>query len=96
MTAIKHLISAALAGACAMAAMPSQAKSAVENPPVAIDGPDKPEEKLECRRDAVTGSRLSGRRVCKTRAQWKAEAESTRDEMGDLQRGSRNEQRAPR
>lgn len=96
MTAIKHLISAALIGVCAMAAMPSQAEPTADRSPVAIDEPDQPQEKLECRREAVTGSRLSGRRVCKTRAQWKAEAESVRDSMDDLQRGSRNEQRAPR
>lgn len=96
MTVIGHLVTAALPGFFLMSAAPSQAESASDSAPVAIDGPDQPLEKLECRRESVTGSRLSGRRVCKTRAQWKAEAESVRDEVGGLQRGSRNEVRTSR
>lgn len=41
----------------------------------------RPEDKIVCRFINTTGSRLSGERVCKTRAQWSADADQAREEF---------------
>jgi hypothetical protein len=40
-----------------------------------------PEDKIVCRSINTTGSRISSERVCKTLAQWEADADATRDEL---------------
>jgi hypothetical protein len=46
----------------------------------------KPEDKIVCRFINTTGSRLSGERVCKTRAQWSSDADQARDEFENAPR----------
>lgn len=43
-------------------------------------------EKLVCKRIDTTGSRVSGKRVCRTAAQWQQEANEARRVTQDLQR----------
>jgi predicted secreted protein len=87
-----------IAGLCTLVALaePASAQDGPSGPPVTLSDPADPAEDKVCRREEVTGSRLAGRRICKTRAQWKAEEDALRNSMDQLQRGSRNSQRVPR
>jgi hypothetical protein len=46
----------------------------------------KPADKLVCRFINTTGSRLIGDRVCKTRAQWDADADAAREDFENAPR----------
>ncbi|MGX7895369.1 hypothetical protein [Tsuneonella sp. HG222] len=46
------------------------------------------EEKLICRSDKMTGSRLKVRKVCMTKAQWDELAVNTRKGLNDYSRGT--------
>lgn len=43
--------------------------------------PTKGEDKIVCRFINTTGSRILGERVCKTRAEWSADADRTREDF---------------
>jgi hypothetical protein len=58
----KVLLAAALALAVAAPALADQAKDAA--------GPEAPKEKKICRTETVTGSLISKRRICMTKAEW--------------------------
>lgn len=42
-------------------------------------------DKVICKRQEETGSRLGARKVCRTRAEWKIEAETARTTMRRIQ-----------
>ena len=46
-----------------------------------IQKPSKAQDKVVCRLINTTGSRLGGERVCKTRAEWDAEADRNREDF---------------
>ena len=48
---------------------------------VQVEKTQKPQDKLVCRSINTTGSRISSERVCKTRAEWDADADATRDQF---------------
>lgn len=51
-------------------------------PPVSAE-PQQPEEKLICERQVETGSRLKGKKVCKTKRQWEIDAAEARRAVRD-------------
>ena len=65
------LVSAALSWP-ALAQAPTQ---------VQVAKTQKPQDKVVCRSINTTGSRISSERVCKTRAEWDADADATRDAL---------------
>lgn len=73
----------ALAALLAIGAAPAiaQAPSAGTAPAKAQD----PDKKI-CQRVEETGSRLGDKRICKTRAEWAAERQESRNELERAQR----------
>ena len=53
------------------------------------------DEKVVCRSINTTGSRLGGERVCKTRAQWNAESDQTREDFENAPRQPSGDQFTP-
>jgi hypothetical protein len=53
------------------------------------------DEKLVCRSINTTGSRVGGQRVCKTRAQWNAESDQTREDFENAPRQPSGDQFTP-
>lgn len=49
--------------------------------PAGLPKPNKAQAKVVCRLVNTTGSRLGGERVCKTRAEWDAEADRNREDF---------------
>lgn len=44
------------------------------------------DEEVVCKKVPVTGSRLQKEKVCRTRAEWKAQSEGTKSTMRDIER----------
>jgi hypothetical protein len=76
---------AALLLAAAFVSVPAVADTP-SRPTQAAAKPTKPEDKVVCRFVNTTGSRLLGERVCKTRGQWEADADTTRDILENAER----------
>lgn len=77
---------AALAAAQAPAAVPAP-------PPPPAEAKTADDQKKICKREEVIGSRVSGKRVCRTKAQWDAiQAQDQRavQEMNRLNPGARS------
>lgn len=53
----------------------------------AAEATDGKKAKLICVREEVTGTRLGGRRVCKTQAQWDDDRHAVRDVLDRQRRG---------
>lgn len=68
---------------------PAQASAAGEAAPsVQATAEEDGKSKVVCRYVGSTGSRLSGQRICRTRAQWDEEARRTQKDLGRLQHGN--------
>jgi hypothetical protein len=88
--------SALLLALTAVAGAPAVAQPSVSSQPVQVTAKaDKPEDKVACRTINTTGSRLLGERVCKTRAQWAAESDRTREEFENGPRRPSGDQLTP-
>lgn len=69
-------------------AAPAQASDQPKADAVPIDEPgDVSQNRIICKHEKVTGSRLGSRKVCKTAAQWK---QIRQDERQALERGQSN------
>ena len=80
-------LSASLAGAAGQTA-PATAPTGVA-PASADAGSTGDPSKLVCRREEVTGSRLGGKRICQTQADWDAqERQSKLDVQHEQNRGA--------
>lgn len=73
-----------LFGLTAVIASPGLAQSSAT--PQVAPKIDNPKQKVLCKSINSTGSRISSDRVCKTQAEWDADADATRD---DLEHGPR-------
>ena len=72
-------------------ALTAVAAAAGQAPAAAPPQPKAAAEKKICKREETTGSRVNGKRVCKTRAQWDAiqrEAQEAMRTSGNLSPGS--------
>jgi hypothetical protein len=81
-------------GASQLTALSETGRSAQESP-LAESAPsieaaadESGKSKVVCRKVGSTGSRLSGQRICRTRAQWDEEARRTQKDLGKLQHGN--------
>lgn len=68
----------------ASTSVPALAQPATQ--PISVSKPAKAGDKVVCRFINTTGSRLSGERVCKTRAQWEAESDRNREDFENAPR----------
>jgi hypothetical protein len=61
---------------------------ALAQAPTQVQAPKtlKAQDKVVCRSINTTGSRISSERVCKTRAEWDADADATRDQLENAPR----------
>ena len=50
--------------------------------------PESDKEKVICKSDTVTGSRLKKKRICMTRSQWQALADRTKQDIDNFSRAS--------
>ena len=77
------LLAAPLAffAATPIAAQSEPAPQSAEQKPVAAEDPD---QKIKCRRIEITGSLVRKERVCKTVAEWRANAESGNQNARDV------------
>jgi invasion protein IalB len=78
----KTMIAAASLTIFAVAA-PSAATAAEENPPAAAPAKaeDEGKNKVVCRRVEAIGTRLSSKRVCRTKGEWDAEQAADRQAL---------------
>lgn len=88
MSRIAFLVAAAVVAAPATARSPAGQSSPAAKSTQA-------DEKVVCRLINTTGSRLGGERVCKTRAQWNAESDRTREDFEDAPRQPSGDQFTP-
>jgi hypothetical protein len=57
----------------------------VAAPATAKDEDDKPDsERVVCKKERVTGSRLAGERICKTKAEWDRDKKEARQRTDEL------------
>ncbi len=68
--------------------------SVVVAPALAQDAAPKEERKI-CKRFKETGSRMGGSRICKTAAEWAADAESAKKGFDTVRRGGVNGDSTP-
>lgn len=54
--------------------------------PVATAAATSEDDEVVCKKVAVTGSRLQKEKICRTRAEWKAQSEGTKSTMRDIER----------
>lgn len=66
--------------------VPVAAQPTTTTQTAAVAKPSKPEDKVVCRFINTTGSRLGSERVCKTRAQWDADADQMREDFENAPR----------
>jgi Flp pilus assembly protein CpaB len=83
---MKQIALAAMAAALLIAgqgaALADTKPAATQATPAATaKAPANPDDKVICKYQVPTGSRLGGHRVCMTKAQWTAQANSARDAM---------------
>ena len=79
-----------MAAAAAVAGGSPAAPSASSEPPTPASAkPANPMDKVECRREEETGSRLGAKKICMTRQEWANAARDARTMTEDVQtRGS--------
>jgi len=75
----------ALAAFLALGAAPAIAQAPSAGTAPASAKAQDPDKKI-CQRVEETGSRLGDRRICKTRAEWAAERQESRNELERAQR----------
>lgn len=80
--------------AAVIVAAPANAGSPVGQSPLTAKS-TQAEEKVVCRLVNTTGSRLGGERVCKTRAQWNADSDRTREDFENAPRRPSGDQFTP-
>ncbi|WEK43780.1 MAG: hypothetical protein P0Y64_02815 [Candidatus Sphingomonas colombiensis] len=56
--------------------------------PGAAPAPQKPPEKVTCRYYEETGSRVGGKRVCRTAAEWRQQENDAQQSLEDFHRSS--------
>ena len=62
--------------ALALAAVPAPQASAVQETPAPAAAPAKEEPKI-CKTEGFSGSRIRAKRICRTEAEWRNEADRT-------------------
>jgi len=78
----KFLMMISGAAALAMlAAVPVRAEDPAPKPAAKAEGDDGTLNKVVCRRVEAIGTRLSSKKVCRTQAQWDAEASANRQDL---------------
>lgn len=75
----------AFAAALAVCITPAIAEAPAAGTAAPTAKQDDPDKKI-CERVEETGTRLGGRRVCKTKAEWAAERAASREEIERAQR----------
>jgi hypothetical protein len=80
-----HVVSALLIFALAGAVMPGMVLAAEAAPGSAAKLARDDPNRVVCRRLDVTGSLVQTGKICKTNAEWKAQARDTQDEATQMQ-----------
>lgn len=75
------LFGAGLANAQTTSTPATPATAAASAAPTKSSAPAKGADRIICEHEEVLGSRLQGRRVCKTAAQWAEERQAAREEV---------------
>lgn len=77
---LKTMIAAGSLALIALAA-PAAASNAGENPAPAAKAEEEGQNKVVCRRVEAIGTRLSSKRVCRTKGEWDADAAANRQDL---------------
>jgi len=72
---------AAFAAICLVASSPALSDPAASDAAAAAKTGDEGQNKVVCRRVDSIGTRLSSKRVCRTKAEWAAEAAANRQDL---------------
>jgi hypothetical protein len=68
---------------------PTEAAPPAPQPaPAAVPTANPEDQRRICRNTQATGTRLGGRRICRTAAEWRRSQSNTREEVQDMQRDS--------
>ena len=73
-------------GAAAQTQTSQNSMPAASDPAIVTETADPDANKQICKTQKVTGSRLSSKKICKTKAEWEAFTRSQRENAGELLR----------
>lgn len=77
----KSLMIYGAAALAMLAAVPVRAEDPAPKPATKVEGDEGTLNKVVCRRVEAIGTRLSSKKVCRTQAQWDADASANRQDL---------------